>query len=198
MDSSSFSTGGKRSPSQIQGPRPPPLSISKDSHKIKKPPKVPASDAANNRRNNQPVIIYAVSPKIIHATADDFMTTVQRLTGFSSEDESCTAGGLSPAARLASIEKAISPKEKGGAVSARADEGEERAEVDRAPPGILSPATLPPVIEDMYFSPVSQNNNLAGFSYNGLLGNSPTGLLSARLLGSPVLSPDFFAQIWNF
>ncbi|CAJ2674562.1 unnamed protein product [Trifolium pratense] len=62
---------------QLQGPRPTPLRINKNSHKIKKPPLAPQAQI------RQPVIIYTVSPKIIHTTPNEFMSLVQRLTGSS-------------------------------------------------------------------------------------------------------------------
>ncbi|KAL5820748.1 hypothetical protein ACOSQ3_022630 [Xanthoceras sorbifolium] len=205
MDSSNFpAASDNRSPSksqlQLQGPRPPPLSIHKDSHKIKKPPKPPTDRHPRHQPQPQPqpqpIIIYAVSPKTIHATVADFMTTVQRLTGVSS-DNFCSAGDVSPAARLASIEK-VSPKEKGTtSTTTSINIVEEETEVSRVP-GILSPATLPPVIQEMYFSPVTDPNP---FNYN-LYGSSgflvsPSGWFSGTL-GSPISSPDIFGQIWNF
>ncbi|XP_023551504.1 protein MKS1-like [Cucurbita pepo subsp. pepo] len=53
---------------QLQGPRPAALKITKDSHKIGKPP-------------HRPVIIYTVSPKVIHTDPTQFKDLVQRLTG---------------------------------------------------------------------------------------------------------------------
>ncbi|KAK2656129.1 hypothetical protein Ddye_009181 [Dipteronia dyeriana] len=183
-DSSSFpaASNDKRPPSksqlQLQGPRPPPLSVHKDSHKIKKPPKPPLDHRHHHHHQQpppQPVIIYAVSPKIIHATADDFMTTVQRLTGVSS-DNFCSGGDVSPAARLASIER-VSPKAK-GTTTTSIGIVEEGTEISRIR-GILSPATMPPVIQEMYFSPATEPNQ---FNYNfhgsgGFLA-SPSGLFS--------------------
>lgn len=66
----------KASKRELHGPRPAPLKIWKDSHKIKKPPlPVPAM------AYRPPVIIYTRSPEVIHTEAGDFMTLVQRLTG---------------------------------------------------------------------------------------------------------------------
>ncbi|KAK3018737.1 hypothetical protein RJ639_003031 [Escallonia herrerae] len=64
----------------INGPRPSPLKISRFSSTLKKP----------NRKadRGKPVIIYAKSPKIIHAQARDFMSLVQKLTGMSSRSGS--------------------------------------------------------------------------------------------------------------
>ncbi|XP_078434692.1 uncharacterized protein LOC144705758 [Wolffia australiana] len=101
--------GGRKSP--IQGLRPAPLRVSKESHKIGKPPpppppaQPPAQPAAPPRR---PVIIYDVSPKVHHIDASDFMAMVQRLTGPSPAAPPQSTGGgggdVSPAARLAAVE----------------------------------------------------------------------------------------------
>ncbi|KAK2979951.1 hypothetical protein RJ640_017966 [Escallonia rubra] len=68
----------------INGPRPSPLNISRLSSTPKKP----------NRKadRGKPVIIYAKSPKIIHAQARDFMSLVQKLTGMSSRSGSNETG----------------------------------------------------------------------------------------------------------
>ncbi|KAM0854749.1 hypothetical protein ACQ4PT_050238 [Festuca glaucescens] len=71
--SSSPQRGGGRE-LQLQGPRPTPLRVHKDSHRIRKPP----------AQVRQPVIIYTVSPKVVHADPAEFMSVVQRLTGASS------------------------------------------------------------------------------------------------------------------
>lgn len=61
---------------ELQGARPAPLKIWKDSHKIRKPPlPVPAM------AYRPPLIIYTRSPEVIHTEAEEFMTLVQRLTG---------------------------------------------------------------------------------------------------------------------
>ncbi|KAG0498521.1 hypothetical protein HPP92_002823 [Vanilla planifolia] len=71
---------------QLQGPRPTP-SVSKDSHKIKKPSSQPDATKPPLQRR-PPVIIYTVSPKIIHTKPNEFMSLVQRLTGWSSPADS--------------------------------------------------------------------------------------------------------------
>lgn len=77
---------------ELQGPRPPPLKISRESHKIRKPAlPVPAVPAVPIINGSQPVIIYMRSPKVIHAQVQDFMTLVQRLTGRSSSSDTCGA-----------------------------------------------------------------------------------------------------------
>ncbi|KAK4277510.1 hypothetical protein QN277_015500 [Acacia crassicarpa] len=108
-----------RRSSELQGPRPTPLKINKESQKIKKPPLAPPNPP------RQPIIIYTVSPKIIHTTPSDFMSLVQRLTGshssststihdpFSVANGSDVGATVSPAARFAAIDKAArssSPK----------------------------------------------------------------------------------------
>ncbi|XP_010265117.1 PREDICTED: VQ motif-containing protein 8, chloroplastic [Nelumbo nucifera] len=102
---------------EINGSRPSPLKINKDSHFIQKPsssahsPSSTSSSscfsgvaaAASNKQQQRhpPVIIYTHSPKIIHTQARDFMALVQKLTGLSrSEDQSVqshqdTAGQVS-------------------------------------------------------------------------------------------------------
>ncbi|KAJ0977777.1 hypothetical protein J5N97_013251 [Dioscorea zingiberensis] len=55
----------------LQGSRPTPLVLHKESHKINKSP----------TKTKKPVVIYLVSPKIIHAEPGEFMALVQRLTG---------------------------------------------------------------------------------------------------------------------
>ncbi|KAK1570226.1 hypothetical protein QYE76_019054 [Lolium multiflorum] len=75
--SSSPQRGGGRE-LQLQGPRPTPLRVHKDSHRIRKP----------TAQVRQPVIIYTVSPKVVHAHPAEFMSVVQRLTGASSSSSS--------------------------------------------------------------------------------------------------------------
>uniref|UniRef100_A0A0D3F640 VQ domain-containing protein n=1 Tax=Oryza barthii TaxID=65489 RepID=A0A0D3F640_9ORYZ len=77
---------------QLQGPRPPRLAVSKDSHKVRKPPVVPQprggggvvagpSRPQQQQQPRAPVIIYDASPKVIHTRPSEFMALVQRLTG---------------------------------------------------------------------------------------------------------------------
>uniref|UniRef100_A0A6V7QQ98 VQ domain-containing protein n=1 Tax=Ananas comosus var. bracteatus TaxID=296719 RepID=A0A6V7QQ98_ANACO len=78
MSSSKFVAERSRR-SELQGPRPPPLMIHDNSHRIQKP-----------QKKRQPVIIYVVSPKMIHVEASEFMALVQRLTGPDSATSSTT------------------------------------------------------------------------------------------------------------
>ncbi|KAK8717239.1 hypothetical protein V6N13_044514 [Hibiscus sabdariffa] len=191
---------------QIQGPRPAPLRVSKDSHRIRKPPHPPphaaaavpppAAAAAAVDQRRQPVIIYAVSPKVIHANESEFMSIVQRYTGLSSEDFS-GGGDVSPAARLAVTEKASpSPREKivdsGIMGEGGMDEG-----LIRPPTGILSPApeTLPAVSTGTFFTPASEARMMSPWhDWSPMIHGS--GFMMSPLISSP--NSDIFAQIWNF
>ncbi|KAG4954556.1 hypothetical protein JHK87_040150 [Glycine soja] len=91
MNSQDIPSG--RSPKrELQGPRPTPLRINKDSHKIKRTPVALPQPQPPPR---QPVIIYTVSPKVIHTTPSDFMSLVQRLTGSSSSSSSSSTNKVS-------------------------------------------------------------------------------------------------------
>lgn len=205
---------GKRPPRkelQLQGPRPPPLKVQKDSHGIKKPPpaaaKPPRPAAAHPHK---PVIIYSVSPKVIHADVSEFMTLVQRLTGASSSTvsdlASSSTGDISPAARLASVEK-TSPSEREKERAQAADdvmrmvEGVEIGQI----PGILSPApaNLQPISAGG-FSPAPDPHTLSmlhdlsspSFYWNSFL-PSPSTLFSAPII-SPTPSFDLLNQLMEF
>ncbi|KAL7132487.1 hypothetical protein ABFS83_12G077100 [Erythranthe nasuta] len=116
----------------INGSRPSPLRINKDSHAIHKipsssslylnPDQNPSAAAAakhhggggvSSSKRQQPVIIYTHSPKVIHAQARDFMALVQKLTG-----KSRAEGGE----RIAAAVKP-EPEESGLAVSSDGKDG---------------------------------------------------------------------------
>ncbi|GMH24497.1 hypothetical protein Nepgr_026340 [Nepenthes gracilis] len=201
---------------QLQGPRPTLLRVSKESHKIRKlppHPQLPSQPLARqpSGENRQPVIIYAVSPKIIHAEASTFMSIVQRLTGLSSASTSTddAGGALSPAARLASIER-TSPTERskdrerssvGGGLTGTVEVGG----VDLGQiPGILSPApsNLPLISPGMFSSPREAqtpfwaHDMMSPFMYGNSFLPSPSALFSF----SPTFSPpaDLFNNIFDF
>nr|GEX34853.1 protein MKS1-like [Tanacetum cinerariifolium] len=186
MDSPDFPTG--KSPRSLQGPRPAPLRVHKDSHKIsKKPPMVPQhhhlqpqqhhllqqqQQQQQQQQHRPPVIIYTVSPKVIHTNPNEFMTLVQRLTGPSAQSPIMGSssssyssafqddgGAVSPAARFASIEKAVkSPQGRSQQPSTSTDlETVEGVEMSYFP-SILSPApgSLPPIPPN-FFSPLSND-----------------------------------------
>ncbi|KAI3820053.1 hypothetical protein L1987_13909 [Smallanthus sonchifolius] len=208
MDSPDFPTG--KSPRSLQGPRPAPLRVHKDSHKIRKPPIAPQPhhhhqppqhhhyhQQQQQQQFRPPVIIYTVSPKVIHTNPNEFMTLVQRLTGpsapspvgssFSGFQDDAGAGAVSPAARFATIEKAA--KSPDGRKAAQTVDLETEGVEMSYFPGILSPGpgSLPPIPAN-YFSPLT-NDFFHGLSpvlhsnrnYNNLEGNnfipSPTNLL---------------------
>ncbi|XP_052202587.1 protein MKS1-like [Diospyros lotus] len=204
-------SAGKSPRRELQGPRPTPLRVSKDSHKIRKPPIAPLPQHPSQPPPYQPrppVIIYTVSPKVIHTDPSEFMTLVQRLTGSgssgtsssnpsSSSDfpDSSVGGAISPAARFASIEKTKSPEKKikpqGG------DMGVEiiSTEVERSSlfPGILSPgpASLPP-IPASFFSPPADPNPLGFFHDLSPVFQGNKNYLETSFMPSPsyFLSPN--------
>jgi hypothetical protein len=130
---------------RLQGPRPQRLSVSKDSHKVRKPLVVPLPHGAKQAQQQQqqqqqqpraPVIIYDASPKVIHTQPSEFMALVQRLTGpgvgaasHSIETQEVEVppqfqpqefllsptAGLSPAAWYAAIETSVRPLPPGPA-----------------------------------------------------------------------------------
>ncbi|WVZ18545.1 hypothetical protein V8G54_005867 [Vigna mungo] len=194
---------------QLQGPRPPPLKVRKESHKIKKPPPHPAAHhhshapPGQNQPQREPVIIYSVSPRVIHVKPGDFMDLVQRLTGApSGEDPPVRAGDVSPAARLASIEK-TSPSEREKVLHSGNDDLmgmlDEGVEVGHFP-GILSPepGTLPPI--PAVFSPAREALTASYWnefspSYWSPASSflaSPSGFLPTAV-ASPQPSPNLFS-----
>ncbi|RWR86872.1 putative VQ motif-containing protein [Cinnamomum micranthum f. kanehirae] len=246
MDQSDFPV--EKSPRrelQLQGPRPTPLKIRKDSHKIKKPPMAPQPSQPLHQPVAQPrppVIIYTVSPKVIHTSASEFMTLVQRLTGSSSTTTTTTttstslsfpsssassssmsssmgSGALSPAARMATIEKAKSYEGEKTTTTISPDLMDQLlnivdidANVDKGSsfPGILSPvpSSLPPISPN-FFSPSFDTNSLSflhDFSpifhgnKNYIEGNfmtSPTTAFLSAPLTSPTPSFDLFNQFFD-
>lgn len=192
MDSSYFSMNNNKSPrKELQGPRPAPLKVSKDSHKIKKPPLAPQPPQHHHQQQQPtqirpPVIIYAVSPKVIHTNPSDFMNLVQRLTGSTSSSSEYsssysslppptsnythpvfndTSGAISPAARFATIEKTNSTAEGGRKQILQVINSEENF-------GVLEG--------------IEMNNNPGGsFNIQGILSPGPNSL--------PPISPNFFS-----
>ncbi|XVF37128.1 hypothetical protein REPUB_Repub19eG0119000 [Reevesia pubescens] len=184
MDSSDFPMN-KSPRKELQGPRPAPLKVRKDSYKIKKPPLAPQPMQQQPTQIRPPVIIYTVSPKVIHTNPSDFMNLVQRLTGSTSSSLRSsslppstsnhpifndTSGAISPAARFATIEKTKTPEGKkqqigegnfGFVEGIEMNPGIERTSLF---PGILSPGptSLPPISPN-FFSPPSDPNSISFF-----------------------------------
>ncbi|XP_068660920.1 protein MKS1 [Aristolochia californica] len=216
---------GRPSPRrELQGPRPTPLKVRKDSYKIKKPPLAPLQQQTQPPpQPRPPVIIYTVSPKVIHTNASDFMTLVQRLTGFSSTAESTSSlaavsssrsGVLSPAARLATIEK--TQVAEGDKMAIRdmdiVDQLDMPTSFDRAGsfPGILSPvpSSLPPISPN-FFSPSADPNSLSFLhdlspffsNRNFIEGTFVPSPTAASFLSPTITYPspsfDFFNQLFD-
>ncbi|OIW14481.1 hypothetical protein TanjilG_19897 [Lupinus angustifolius] len=149
-----------RSPTRkLQGPPPTPLRIKKDSHKIKKTrlAQVPQLSLPQPPQQREPIIIYTVSPKVIHTTPSDFMNLVQRLTGSTSSSSlslSSTTLIPSPAARYTTVEKARSPMvEK--QVQPFGDYVTHVGGLQMVNQGILypGPASLSPISSSLFSSP---------------------------------------------
>lgn len=102
---------------EINGARPSPLKINKDSHLIQKTTSSSSSSSSSSsttsslittvtatasttvsKQQRHPVIIYTHSPKIIHTQARDFMALVQKLTGLAPSDEPAPPVHQAPAA----------------------------------------------------------------------------------------------------
>lgn len=210
-------------PKPLQGPRPSPLQVAKESRAIKKPPRHPLPRAAASSAapppqlagatadRRQPMIIFDISPKVIHVEEWNFMSIVQQLTGSSS-------GDVSPAARVAAIER-TSPtgREKGfagvaasaeiGGSSARAGDDDLMGmfgEVElRQIQGILSPAPAAlPATSAGFFSPAPDPHVLPDLSpfWHGNYGyNSPSSsALFTTLSPSPTSSIDLFNLFSSF
>ena len=81
----------------------------------------------------QPVIIYSVSPRVIHTTAGDFMDLVQRLTGPSPTGDSAAAHGGDAllAEGFASFEMNLFQRLAGTSASGSAAHGEDVSPVAR-------------------------------------------------------------------
>ncbi|EPS74170.1 hypothetical protein M569_00585 [Genlisea aurea] len=182
MNFPEFPSGAGRSPRrELLGPRPTPLKVSKDSHKIRKPPVAPQQPAALPR---PPVIIYTVSPKVIHADPSEFMSLVQRLTC----PDSTYDGTVSPAARFASIERtrrqninsssSTDHQQNGGIFELGIPEFVEQQRL----PGILSPNpnSLLPISRNI-FSPPPPPPSSSSHQTNQLFHDfSPALLINSR------------------
>lgn len=88
-----MSPAAKLDRSAINGPRPSPLKLHKESHVIHN--QRPCSPFLMKQKQKKPVIIYMQSPKVIHAQARDFMALVQKLTGITKRtDEECSSSRI--------------------------------------------------------------------------------------------------------
>ncbi|CAL9762979.1 unnamed protein product [Musa acuminata subsp. burmannicoides] len=216
---------------ELQGPRPAPLRVSRESRKIKKPPVAPPPHhqyppEPQPQHDRDPVVIYTVSPKIIHANPSEFMSLVQRLTGPGSDPSAepslpSPGGALSPAARIATFEKAASPhasdlyRARTGAVDGFEIEGEATVDRPASFPGVLSPvpASLLPISPTLFspsfdpsvlgflleLSPVLANkSNVDGNNRSFMDGGSFLASPSNNLLSTPTVpSPGAFWELLN-
>ncbi|KAJ8492181.1 hypothetical protein OPV22_013902 [Ensete ventricosum] len=85
---------------EINGSRPAPLKIHKDSHLIYKSSSSSTSTittSSHQQQRHHPVIIYTHSPKVIHTQARDFMALVQKLTGLSHSADDDGSSSFPPA-----------------------------------------------------------------------------------------------------
>ncbi|XP_047946853.1 protein MKS1-like [Salvia hispanica] len=209
---------------QLQGPRPTALKVNKDSLKIRKPPIAPPPHHHHfppPPENRQPIIIYAVPPKVIHTTVNDYKGLVQRLTGnattTSSSPSPYAGGALSPAARLASLEKTTSPKERERDPSSSADAdagnfavgdfvGDTNVEMG-ALPGILSPApgSLPAISPGFFLPspgtfPAISPGILSPANWDpfNMFIPSPSTLFTAPMVSPSPSSCDLFNSLFDF
>ncbi|KAJ1411075.1 hypothetical protein SESBI_21432 [Sesbania bispinosa] len=175
-----------RSPrKELQGLRPSPLRINKDSHKIKKPPLAPSQPQGPPR---QPVIIYTVSPKIIHTTPSDFMSLVQRLTGSSSSSVSTDSlNGNNGHGTTSStiieedrIPQMMKRHQGGNTDDVRGVEEVERPNMSLIPSSFFSPSSLDPSLVSFLheLSPVLHGNR--NFMEGSFVMSSPSNFVSPR------------------
>ncbi|XP_074282794.1 protein MKS1-like [Silene latifolia] len=208
--------GGRPPRKELQGPRPAPLKVRKESHKIKKPPVVPPGTMPSQQmpppqQPRQPVIIYTVSPKVIHANPNEFMPLVQRLTGPDHATSSSTShhrvfsGVIAPVARFGSIEMAKMPFD--GSIRSDVLEGQDVEAVERRVflPSVLSPGpnSFPPISPD-FFSPFfrdqtrnynnSNSNNHTNMNVNHEISNYVEGSSNNYIGNNPFSSSNNFTS----
>ncbi|XP_020570871.1 protein MKS1-like [Phalaenopsis equestris] len=167
---------------QLQGPRPTPLKVNKDSHKLKKPsfpPPPPTHLPAAQRR--PPVIIYTVSPKIIHTKPSEFMSLVQRLTGCSASEAAAAAAATDPSEGNLSADKQSSP-----AQNRASKEQDDTDELRRLVIGGASANGIQPISPN-FFSPsvvdINQFNFFHELNVPALHGNK--GMMDGGFISSP-------------
>ncbi|KAJ9163342.1 hypothetical protein P3X46_023019 [Hevea brasiliensis] len=141
----------------LNGLRPSPLKINKESHLIHKlSSSTPSSSiaplgggaGAKQLQRNHPIIIYTHSPKVIHTQAKDFMALVQKLTGLSSSrnDENAKQGQESEGVNFTTSNK--------GLKAVVGDDKESSCGVDDISP-VLKPPKNPYFADTPLFTPHS-------------------------------------------
>ncbi|MQL98033.1 hypothetical protein Taro_030736 [Colocasia esculenta] len=201
MDPSEYySSMGRPSPRrevQLQGPRPTPLKVRKDSHKIKKPPAAPGAGPSQPhhypppqqqqqpQQHRAPVIIYTVSPKVIHTEPGNFMTLVQRLTGASPRTLAAAAGPSSDAHHFGS-DSSIANHAPGELSPAARFAVMERAAQSSSPGQRAAASGHDDFVEQLGIGGAADlDRGGAGASFPGILSPLPTAL--------PPISPTFFS-----
>lgn len=131
---------------ELQGSRPPPLTVNKDSWRGKKPATGTGTGSRNSSRDPV-VIVYVNSPKVIHTRPQDFMSLVQRLTGKSSSSHGSHSCGSnrsahgkrssSPAMREVNVEG-----ERGGGSGTSEDHEGDSLLLTLGSSPIISPSVL--------------------------------------------------------
>lgn len=210
---SSYNNSGKSPRKEIQGPRPAPLQVRKDSHMIRKPPvNVSQQVSHGHRQHPPPVIIYTLSPKVYRVEPNEFMQLVQRLTGRKGEvgQSSSTVfdnntGVISPAARFAAtkyVDK-LPKRKKDYKEMGEADIEVDTDEITDMFPGILSPppSSLPPIQQDI-FAPSSETNPLGSKNYMDKYNSSsaPTrsnNSFSPKIMAYSPDSQDYFINFYD-
>lgn len=186
----------------INGACPSPLKINNGSHLIQKPSSHSSSSSSSSniqpsstssyllsgdasvtslperikqQQQKQPVIIYAQSPKVIHTQASDFMTLVQKLTGYSrSSDEEELAPPVN------NEEKPITLDEKESSPHLVQIKGDDKSDLDlRLSPRITSQIPEPPglYLRDIpLLTPNSMNLFLSPHSRSYMLSDSGSSM----------------------
>ncbi|KAK8959971.1 Protein MKS1 [Platanthera guangdongensis] len=162
---------------QLQGPRPSPLKVNKDSHKLKKPsfpPPAAAAPAAATSHRRPPVIIYTVSPKVIHTKPSEFMSLVQRLTGCASSSESSSAA---PGVIPGDAENSASPKQNSPASASQKEGRHEADELRRLVVGGGSPMSTEPSSPGMQVVDINQLNFFQELNVPALSGGNKATIM---------------------
>lgn len=175
---------------ELQGPRPPPLKISRESHKIRKAaPRVPSVPSNPIINRTQPVIIYMHSPKVIHAEVKDFMTLVQRLTGRSSSSDTRSSCGTKSENLTADHDPTTIRESSDVTTSSQPDESVDQSM--GSPQEIESRASVPEATDrPQPAKTASPGNSSSSFLIAPLSPFSPNFLFPSQSLLSPSIFQD--------
>ncbi|KAF3788207.1 MKS1 protein [Nymphaea thermarum] len=161
QNESEFQAGKSPAGKEPQGLRPTPVKVGKDLHRSKK--------AAAARRRD-PVIVYAVSPEVIHVSPSEFMPLVQRLTGHSPTSSS-PEENRSPTSDMTVSRQGLSSRTKN-------EDGSTNPVTDRAAAAFdltMSPilSSPPPISPAMFLpSPLSRFGGFIDEQKPSLSGNN--------------------------